>query len=58
MIFISGSDELSKIDIVVFPKIYKKIDKLEKDDIIKVKGKIEKRYDEYQLVASSIIKLK
>ena len=57
MMFISGSDELSKIDIVVFPKVYKQIKHLENNDIIRIKGKVEKRFDEYQIIASQIIKL-
>ena len=57
MMFITGSDELSKIDIVVFPKTYNEIPKVENGNIIKIKGKVEKRYDEYQIIANNIIKL-
>lgn len=57
MMFISASDELSKIDIVVFPKTYKQIKQINNGNIIKIKGKVEKRYDEYQIIATQIIKL-
>ena len=57
MMFIMGSDELSKINIVVFPKIYKKTSELNSGDIIKIKGKVEKRFDEYQIIAQNILKL-
>ena len=54
MLFITGSDELGKIDIVVFPKTYQKINNIKKDDIILINGKVEKRFDEYQLIARNI----
>ena len=54
MLFITGSDELGKIDIVVFPKTYQKINNVKKDDIILINGKVEKRFDEYQLIARNI----
>ncbi len=57
MMFITGSDELAKVDIVVFPKVYNINSNLKEGDIIKLRGKVEKRYDEYQIIASNIIKL-
>ena len=57
MMFITASDELSKIDIVVFPRIYNATPELNRGDIIKVKGRVEKRYDEMQIIASNIKKL-
>ena len=32
----------------------KKLENIKKGDIIKVKGRVEKRYDEYQLIANEI----
>ena len=57
MMFITGSDELANIDIVVFPKTYKKAPIINVGDIIKIKGKVEKRYDQYQIITNNIIKL-
>ena len=57
MMFITGSDELSKIDIVVFPKTYKQNSNIKEGDIIKLKGRVEKRYDEYQIITNEIFKL-
>ena len=57
MCFISGSDELSTIDIVIFPKIYKDFKDLSHGDIILVKGRVEKRFDKFQIVSNKIIKL-
>ena len=49
MAFIDGSDEVGKIDIVVFPKLYKKIEKIEEGKIYLIKAKVEKRFASYQL---------
>ena len=57
MMFVTGSDELAKVDIVVFPKVYKTVKNVNEGDIVKIKGKIEKRYDEYQIIAYDILKL-
>lgn len=57
MLFITGSDELKNIDITVFPKIYQKYNNYKEDDIILVTGRIEKRFDKYQIIASKILKL-
>ena len=53
MAFIVGSDELSTIDITLFPKIYSNIN-IKVGDIILVRGKVEKRYDKYQVIVSNI----
>ena len=57
MLFITGSDELKNIDITVFPKIYQKNNDYKEDDIILVTGRIEKRFDKYQIIANRILKL-
>ena len=57
MMFMTGSDEEAKIEIVLFPKIYQNNANIEQRDILKIKGKVEKRYDEYQIIASNITKL-
>lgn len=57
MAFITGSDELRSCDIVLFPKTYSKYNKLNIGDIILINGKVEKRFDKYQLVVSTIEKL-
>ena len=57
MMFITASDELSKTDIVVFPRVYNVTEELNRGDIIYIKGKVERRYDEMQIIASNIKKL-
>ena len=58
MMFITGSDELSQIDIVLFPKTYNENKNIKEGNVIKIRGKVEKRYDEYQIIANNIIILK
>ncbi len=55
MAFLTVSDELSQIEVVVFPKVYKH--NLFIADFLKIKCKVEKRFNEYQLIASEIVKL-
>ena len=57
MCFISGSDELSNIDIVLFPNTYEKYNNISRGDIIKIYGRVEKRFDKYQMVVSTLEKL-
>lgn len=54
MVFITGSDEISSIDIVLFPKTYEKYSFIEAGMILKITGKVEKRFDKYQLVTEKI----
>ena len=56
MAFINGSDELSDISIVLFPKIYEKCN-VNKNDILYITGKVEKRFDKYQVIASNLEKI-
>ena len=57
MMFITGSDELTKIDIVVFPKVYKRYSDIDVGDILYVTGKVEKRFDQMQIAATILRKL-
>ena len=57
MCFITGSDELGVIDIVLFPREYKKNIGLKKDDICFIEGIVEKRFDKYQIIVKKIIRV-
>lgn len=56
MCFITGSDELSQADIVLFPRVYEKVD-IKVGDTILIQGKVEKRFDKYQIVVNKLKKL-
>lgn len=54
MAFLNCSDELSNIDVTLFPKVYETVPNIKRGDIIYINGKVEKRYDKYQIVCSKI----
>ncbi|MBP3920886.1 MAG: DNA polymerase III subunit alpha [Bacilli bacterium] len=53
MCFVTGTDEISEIDIVFFPRNYD--DRIRKGDIIYINGKIEKRFDKFQIIVNKIL---
>ena len=57
MAFVKASDEYKQIDLTLFPQIYNENKSMEIYDIIKIYGKVEKRFDNYQIVVSKIINL-
>jgi len=58
MCFLTISDEYKKVSVVIFPKTYIKYKNINKGNIIKIKGKVEKRMDNYQIIANEIEVLK
>ena len=57
MAFITGSDETGSKEFVIFPKILKENEDLERGKIIKIIGRVEKRLDETQVIVSKILYL-
>ena len=57
MCFITGSDEVSSIDIVMFPKIFSMYSNIVIGDIVKINGKVEKRFDKYQIIVNKLEKV-
>ena len=58
MCFYEASDEFNKIELVVFPKVYLNNYTINKGDIVKVLGNVEKRNSDYQIVVKTIVKCK
>jgi DNA polymerase-3 subunit alpha len=54
MAFITGEDETASTELVMFPSIYKEAANINKNDIIKVRARVEKRMSRYQL---SVVKV-
>ena len=54
MLFISGSDEIISSDLVLFPNVYEKYNNIEKGMILEIFGKVEKRFDKYQIVVNNV----
>ena len=57
MAFVKASDEYKQIDLTLFPKVYAENKNLEIKNIVKIYGKVEKRFDNYQIIVSRIINL-
>lgn len=53
MCFITGSDEVATIDVVMFPRVYD--NSISIHTILYLNGRVEKRYDKYQFVVNRII---
>ena len=53
MAFLTVSDELDSTTVVLFPNIYSMY-QINKGDILYIKGKVEKRLDNYQIIAQNI----
>ena len=54
MAFITGSDETGNKEFIVFPNVFKQFETLEKGQVIKVRGKVEKRLDAIQVIVDRI----
>jgi len=56
MAFVKASDEYSQIELTLFPKVYKTNHNLKVYDIIKISGRVEKRFDNYQIIVANVKK--
>ena len=54
MAFITGSDEYSKQEVVLFPNIYNEYEDISINMIIKVRGIVERRLNTYQVIAKRV----
>ena len=58
MAFLTGSDETSTMEYTLFPKVYKEYSDIKKGDLLKVRGTVEKRLNQLQIVVEKIRNLK
>ena len=54
MAFITGSDEFGEVSITCFPDTYRKFNNIKVGNIIELFGRVEKRYDKYQIIVNNI----
>ena len=54
MAFITGSDETMSMEYTLFPKIFKEYLKLEKGYILKIRGNVERRLNQIQIIVEKI----
>ena len=57
MAFLYGSDPSSTMDYTLFPETYKKNMNIERGDIVLIRGRVEKRLNQYQIIVQKIKKL-
>ena len=54
MAFIVGSDEFGEADFTCFPDVYKRFNFIKVGNVVKIFGRVEKRYDKYQVIINNI----
>ena len=54
MAFITGSDEYGDVSLTIFPNVYSRFNNIKINDIIEISGRVERRFDKYQIVVNSI----
>ena len=54
MAFVTASDEYGQISLTMFPKTYQTYNNINKKDIIRIFGRVEKRFDQYQIIINSL----
>ena len=54
MAFITASDEYGSVSLTMFPNTFKAYKNINKKDIIRIFGRVEKRFDQYQIVINSL----
>lgn len=54
MAFLTGSDETGTCEFTLFPRVFNNYQNLEKGNLIKIRGNVEKRLNELQIIAEKI----
>lgn len=54
MCFLTVSDNTGSVSITLFPSMYKLENNFKKNEILKIIGRVEKRFDEYQIVCDKL----
>ena len=57
MAFITGSDETSTMEYTLFPKTYNLYFPIERGELLKIRGNVERRLDQIQIIVEKIKKL-
>ena len=54
MAFLEISDETGKLDACIFPNRIDYANRIKNGDLLKIVGKVEKRFDKYQIIVNSL----
>ena len=57
MSFVSLSDEHGLIEGIIFPREYKNLSNIEKNNVYKINGKIERKNNDFQIIIYNMISL-
>ena len=57
MAFVTGSDETASFEFTLFPSVLKTYPDISRGDLLKIRGQVQRRLDEYQIVVERIKKL-
>lgn len=57
MAFITGSDETATMEYTLFPKVYNMYFPIERGELLKIRGNVERRLDQIQIIVEKIKKL-
>ena len=57
MAFLSGSDETGTMDLTLFPRIFERYMDVQKGQLCVIRGNVEKRLDQYQIIVQSMEKV-
>lgn len=58
MCFITASDNTGSTVLIVFPDLYKEVNNFKRNEILKIKGKVERRFNEFQIICNEIERYK
>lgn len=54
MAFVTGEDEYGEISLTIFPMVYKRFNNIEEGNIAEIVGRVERRFDKYQVIVDKI----
>ena len=54
MAFITGGDEYGEVSLTMFPLVYKRFNDIKTGNILEIIGRVEKRYDKYQVIVNNV----
>lgn len=54
MAFLTGSDATATVEYTLFPRVYQQYSNIERGDLLKIRGTVEKRLNQIQIVVSKI----
>ena len=51
---ILSTEEYGTVDLTLFPNTYTKYNDIKKKDVIEIYGRVEKRFDKYQIIVNDV----